>query len=146
MTYQIINGRALRPFFQKAGTDEMVDTRGDTIWAVDAFTMQRASWSKYQAEQAAAAATVTSYGYVAGGGGYAGQAATLSASGGGGGGYAGRGFVDVVFDDGLKFLHATQAPPRADVCTCGGQKFGGGTCSSWCDSSAARAQHAGGAS
>lgn len=35
---------------------------------------------------------------------------------------------------------------RRDVCTCGGQKYGGGTCSSWCDSSAARAQHAGGAS
>jgi hypothetical protein len=97
----------------------MIDAKGSTIWAVNAFTMQLASWSKYQAAKAAAA--------------------TLSASGGGG--YAGRGFVDVVFD-----VPAAPSPRRADVCTCGGQKFGGGTCSSWCDSSAARAQHAGGAS
>jgi hypothetical protein len=142
-TYRTWAGVAKEPFspsVQGGGTrDALGDTVFDTAGAAGA-ALKPLLWTDYQAELAVAAAKKAAYGYVAGGGGYAGQAATLAARGGGGGGYAGRGFVDVVFDA------PPPAPPRRDVCTCGGQKFGGGTCSSWCDSSAARSQHSRGTS
>lgn len=121
--FQTWRGTAKEPFSASMHPDgKTLDALGNTVFDTAGGALKPLLWADYQAELAAAASKAAAYGYV-----------------GGGGGYAGRGFVDVVFD----------APPparRADVCTCGGQKFGGGTCSSWCDSSAARAQHSGGAS
>lgn len=126
--YQTSRGAAKEPFSESATQPgKTLDALGNTVFDTAGRSLKALLWTDYQAELAAAAA---------------GQAAALSASGGGdGGGYAGRGFVDVVFD-----ATPPPSPHRADVCTCGGQKYGGGTCSSWCDSSAARAQHSGGAS
>lgn len=154
--YQTWAGTAKEPFSESATRPgKTIDALGQTVFDTAGGVMRPLLWTDYQAELAASTAKAASYSYVGGAGG-AGQATALSASGGGGGGYAGygggsgyagRGFVNVVFDDdGLKPLKTEPAPTRHDVCTCGGQKYGGGTCSSWCDSSAARAQHAGGAS
>lgn len=114
--FQTMVGKAKEPFALAGADGKTIDALGYIVYDTAGGALRPLLWADYQAEQAAAAANLAaSYG----------------------GGYAGRGFVDVVFD-----VPAAPAPRRADVCTCGGQKYGGGTCSSWCDSSAARAQHA----
>lgn len=66
------------------------------------------------------------------------QAEMAGAGSVGGAGYSGNGFISI-------FYGLPVAPAPVDRCTCGSAVAGLGGHSSWCDSSAARAQHSGGA-